>query len=194
MRKERERLERIKLKAEEEADRQWREQRRKEYEALPEDQRWDAARAPTWQPPAAPPAAPHGSTRGSTRTCLTPWPCLAHRPKPMAGKQQIVTRKEKQGHRTAKTGAKAHKPAEDNVRKPPPHPATACARATACAHPCCARACVHAAPPSLTLRRPASRWLVARTESQRHQTQEERARALMDRGDPWELWRATKAE
>ena len=104
---------------------------------------------------AAAPPAPHGSTR----TCLTPWPCLAHRPKPMAGKQQIVTRKEKQGHRTAKTGAKAHKPAEDNVRKPPPHPATACARttacapATACAHPCCARACVHAAPPRLTLAR-----------------------------------------
>ena len=149
MRKERERLERIKLKAEEEADRVWREQRRKEYEELPEDQRWDAARAPTRQPP----AAPHGSTLGSTRTCLTPWPCLAHRPKPMAGKQQVVTRKEKQGHRTAKTGAKTHKPAEDNVRKPPPHRVTACAPATACAHPCCARACVHAAPPSLTLAR-----------------------------------------
>ena len=70
MRKERERLERIKLKAEEEADRVWREQRRQEYEALPEDQRWDAARAPTRQPP----AAPQGSTRGSTRTCLTLWP------------------------------------------------------------------------------------------------------------------------
>ena len=181
MRKERERLERIKLKAEEEADRQWREQRRKEYEALPEDQRWDAARAPTRQPPAAPPAAPHGSTRGSTRTCLTPWPCLAHRPKPMAGKQQIVTRKEKQGHRTAKTGAKAHKPAEDNVRKPPAHqPPPAHSRAVR-GHAC-------------TLRRPPSRWLVARTENQRHQAQEERARALMDRGDPWELWRATKAE
>ena len=52
----------------------------------------------------------------------SPWPCLAHRPKPMAGKQHIVTRKEKQGHRTAKTGAKAHKPPEDNVRKPPAHP------------------------------------------------------------------------
>ena len=37
---------------------------------LPEDQRWDAARAPTRQPP----AAPHGSTRGSTCTCLTLWP------------------------------------------------------------------------------------------------------------------------
>ena len=74
MRKERERLERIKLKAAEEADRVWREQRRKEYEELPEDQRWDAARAPTRQPPAAPPAAPHGSTRGSTCTCLTLWP------------------------------------------------------------------------------------------------------------------------
>ena len=193
MRKERERLERIKLKAEEEADRQWREQRRKEYEALPEDQRWDAARAPTRQRPAAPPAAPHGSTRGSTRTCLTPWPCLVHRPKPMAGKQQIVTRREKQGHRTAKTGAKAHKPAEDNVRKPPAHQPP----------PAHEPPPVHQPPPAhfravrghaCTLRRPASRWLVARTESQRHQAQEERARALMDRGDPWELWRATKAE
>ena len=57
MRKEGERLERIKLKAEEEADRVWREQRRKEYEDLPEDQRWDAARAPTRQPPLHPTAA-----------------------------------------------------------------------------------------------------------------------------------------
>ena len=145
MRKERERLERIKLKAEEEADRQWREQRRKEYEALPEDQRWDAARAPTRQRP----AAPHGSTRGSTRTCLTPWPCLAHRPKPMAGKQQIVTRKEKQGHRTAKTGAKAHKPAEDNVRKPPAHqPPPAHTRAVR------GHACTLRRPPSRCAARP----------------------------------------
>jgi hypothetical protein len=40
VRKERERLERIQIKAEEEADRVWREQRRKEYESLGEDARW----------------------------------------------------------------------------------------------------------------------------------------------------------
>lgn len=39
------------------------------------------------------------------------------RPKPMAGKQQIVTRKEKQGHRTAKTGSKANKPSEESKQK-----------------------------------------------------------------------------
>ena len=49
----------------------------------------------------------------------------------MAGKQKIVTNKEKQGIRTAKTGSKANKPSEESVRKPPPHPATASA------HPCC---------------------------------------------------------
>lgn len=77
VRKERERLERIQIKAEEEADRVWREQRRKEYESLGEDAR----------------------------------------PKPMAGKQVIVTNKEKQGKRTAKTGSKANKPSEESKEK-----------------------------------------------------------------------------
>ena len=46
MRKERERLERIQIKAEQEADRVWREQRRAEYENLGEDARWEAAARP----------------------------------------------------------------------------------------------------------------------------------------------------
>merc|ERR1712204_125580 len=77
MRKEGERLERIQIKAEQEADRVWREQRRAEYESLGEDAR----------------------------------------PKPMAGKQKIVTNKEKQGVRTAKTGSKANKPSEESAAK-----------------------------------------------------------------------------
>ena len=53
VRKERERLERIRIKAEEEADRVWREARRKEFEELGEDQRW-ASPSPSlhWSRPA----------------------------------------------------------------------------------------------------------------------------------------------
>ena len=65
----------------------------------------------------------------------------------MAGKQVIVTKKEKQGTRTAKTGSKANKPSEESVRKPPPQPAAAPAHTRAqCRH-------VHAAPPRLMLAR-----------------------------------------
>ena len=46
VRKERERLERIKVAAEAEADRQWREERRREYESVGEDDRWPAPPRP----------------------------------------------------------------------------------------------------------------------------------------------------
>jgi hypothetical protein len=64
----------------------------------------------------------------------------------MAGKQVIVTNKEKQGKRTAKTGSKANKPSEESVRKPPPHQPPPPHTRAVCRH-------VHVAPPRLTLAR-----------------------------------------
>ena len=67
----------------------------------------------------------------------------------MAGKQVIVTKKEKQGTRTAKTGSKANKPSEESVRKPPPHPSAASAPAAASAYtPCSVWACARCAAPT----------------------------------------------
>ena len=165
VRKERERLDRIKIKAEEEADRVWREQRRKEYESLGDDERWDAA-----QTAAPSPARQHAHTPITLTLTLTLTLTQAQ-----ADGRQAGDRDEK--------GEAGHAHRQDRLQG---QQAVGRKRAQAASAPIrrlrtSRRLRIHPVQcvGMCTLRRPDSRWLVAHTGRQEHQKQEERAGALI---------------